>query len=275
LDDDQQELRDLVNNDADGFLYHYTSLDALIGIAGGKILWASHIKYLNDTSEQDIMRQLLLKEIQELIMADPHAAAEQIDQWRVLLDRDIEPFFVLCFSEDGGDRLSQWRAYGGTSGVCLKFNKSQLQGYCRASTGDQAVALRKVRYVAPEGDPYLNAEIEKLLKDFGETASDVAIPVEVSIAGAFLKHQAFREEKEWRIIVPQSKRVLKHRVRGSLLVPYVELDVKSHFADLLEAVIVGPISHREQTAKALQELLRGNGLSSIKVLCSDTPYRGF
>ena len=113
MDDDQQRLRDLVNDDADGFLYHYTSLEALIGIATNKIFWASHIRYLNDTSEQDIMGQLVLKRIKQLDTAGPNGEAGEFEQWKILLDRDIERFFVICFSEDGGDRLSQWRAYGG------------------------------------------------------------------------------------------------------------------------------------------------------------------
>ena len=101
------------------------------------------------------------------------------------------------------------------------------------------------------------------------------IPFEVAVEGAFFKHEAFREEKEWRMLVLRSRRSLKHRVRGSLLVPYIEINVGARLADILEAVIVGPISHKEQTAEAIRGLLIDKGLGHLEVWCSKTPYRGF
>ena len=106
MDDDQQKLRELVNDDADGFLYHYTSLEALNGIITNKTLWASHIKYLNDTSEQVILRELVNNRILDRLAALPNVRR---DQWKVLVARARE-LYVTCFSEDSGDRLSQWRA---------------------------------------------------------------------------------------------------------------------------------------------------------------------
>jgi hypothetical protein len=70
-------------------------------------------------------------------------------------------------------------------------------------------------------------------------------------------------------------RDLKYRVRGSLIVPYIEFDVKQELANFLEAVIVGPISHKEQTAEAIRLLLTQNGFPSVEVRYSKTPYRGF
>jgi hypothetical protein len=120
----------------------------------------------------------------------------------------------------------------------------------------------------------MNTLIERLLKDLNETESHLTIPVTVAIKGAFLKHEAFRQEKEWRLLIARYKQVLKHRVRGSLLVPYIKLDLKQELADVLEAVIVGPISHKEQTAQAIKWLLQINGFPSVEVRCSRTPYRG-
>jgi hypothetical protein len=51
-------------------------------------------------------------------------------------------FFVVCFSEDGGDRLSQWRAYGGNSGVCLKLKKAGLQNLFREGDVEVPLALQ-------------------------------------------------------------------------------------------------------------------------------------
>jgi hypothetical protein len=267
LNDALQESRNTVNEDEDGFLYHYTDLNALIGIISNKVLWASHIKYLNDTSEQVIYRQLVSNKIWEIdsstdLNVEEQRLPERIRQSRTL-GGSLTMAFVVCFSEDGGDRLSQWRAYGGNSGVCLKFNKFELVDYCQVS----GTELRMIRYVAPEGGADLDWEIEKLVR-----AGRIG---EVSVEGAFIKHKAFEEEQEWRVLMNDYKAVVKYRVRGSLLVPYVEFDLKSKMADLLQAVIVGPINHREQTAEAIKTLLESNGLQSVEVICSRTPYRGF
>jgi hypothetical protein len=270
LDDAQQELRDLVNDDADGSLYHYTSLEALNGIVSNKTIWASHIKYLNDTSEQTILGNLIQDRILERLATQPSIVPKQ---WDVLFSRGRE-LFVVCFSEDGGDRLSQWRAYGGNSGVCLKFKKTALMSYCHESNRNRGVVFKKIDYVSPEGDARLNPLAEKILKGLNETGSDTSIPAQVAIEGAFLKHEAFLEEKEWRVLVLQTDQALKHRVRGSLLVPYIELDLKTKLGDLLEAVIVGPISHKEQTAEAIKGLLGEKDLRCVEVWCSKTPYRG-
>jgi hypothetical protein len=71
------------------------------------------------------------------------------------------------------------------------------------------------------------------------------------------------------MIIPRFDRALKHRVRGSLLVPFIELDLTPQLADRLEAVIVGTITHKEQTAEAIKEPLKSKGFPSIEVRCSE------
>jgi hypothetical protein len=53
-------------------------------------------------------------------------------------------------------------------------------------------------------------------------------------------HLAFAEEKESRLVLFHSRETLQHRVRGSLLIPYLEIEVGPQFESLVEEVIVGP-----------------------------------
>ena len=85
----------------------------------------------------------------------------------------------------------------------------------------------------------------------------------------------FAKKKSGRTIAIRLGAPLRHRVRGSLLIPYIELNLGEVLPNLLEAVIVGPMNHKEQTAEAIEGLLKENGLSAVKVWCSKTPYRGF
>ena len=47
-------------------IYHYTSSIGLISILKGKILWATHFNYLNDKSEYQHAKEVILKVIEEL-----------------------------------------------------------------------------------------------------------------------------------------------------------------------------------------------------------------
>jgi hypothetical protein len=104
----------------------------------------------------------------------------------------------------------------------------------------------------------------------GKLAQVLTVLLSVSI-----KHLAFAEEKESRLVLFQSCETLKHRVRGSLLIPYLELEVGQQLGTVVEEVIVGPSAHKEQTTEAIKNLLATKGWGSVKVRCSDMPYRGW
>lgn len=63
MDDPQQEVQTPPNPDEDGFLYHYTSLKAFLGIIGSKTLRATDIKFMNDTMEHKLATGLVIDEI--------------------------------------------------------------------------------------------------------------------------------------------------------------------------------------------------------------------
>ena len=48
-----------------GLLYHYTTLTGLLGIVGSKKLWASDIRYMNDSAELKHSADLIRQEVQE------------------------------------------------------------------------------------------------------------------------------------------------------------------------------------------------------------------
>ena len=90
-----------------------------------------------------------------------------------------------------------------------------------------------------------------------------------------LKHPAFKEEKEWRLIYPDTSiwddRV-KYRDGGKLIVPYLRLE--SDGAPLpIEKVIIGPTPHGEIEARTLSGLLTVHGLAEASVEHSEVPFR--
>ena len=170
--------------------------------------------------------------------------------------------------------MSQWRGYGGNVGVCLEFRKSALQHFCATTTSIPGyVRLYEIKYISPDGDEQIRLRVDQVI-DKGVGVDEKFRRILVSFPGAEFKHKAFEEEKEWRLVmsVPQH---LTTRIRGSLLIPYGELVLGDCLPDLLQIIIVGPSNHKEQTAKAMRDVLMRKGLASVEVKCSGVPYRGF
>lgn len=103
-------------------LYHYTTLEGLIGIISGKSIRATHVRYLNDISE---IRNAFSAENIEALIGElcPGLDAPTVKNLRALMvpNEDRYDAFIVSFTDDAaapetnqrqiGDRLSQWRGY--------------------------------------------------------------------------------------------------------------------------------------------------------------------
>jgi hypothetical protein len=132
----------------EGLLYHYTTQEGLLGIIEKQKIWATHLQYLNDTSEGQIFTKLLLDELNRRAAADAEKSSTNITEFERLLRLSIDPAdhqnetidigssafswisnqsaFVTSFSADG-NLLSQWRAYSGVAGYSIGFRRSYLK----------------------------------------------------------------------------------------------------------------------------------------------------
>lgn len=89
-----------------------------------------------------------------------------------------------------------------------------------------------------------------------------------------IKHQAFSEEQEWRLVLPAAS-VWDPRMRfrdgGTLLTPYLSIALSS--PPPIRTVFVGPTPHPDLEARATSGLLTTSGLPEAKVQNSTIPYR--
>jgi hypothetical protein len=113
-------------------LFHYTSLEGLLGIVKDNSIWATNILYLNDASElnyaKDLFRSQLLnfqKKLGNAFMPEYRFFQQLIENFdHFIVGYD---FFVCSFSEED-DLLSQWRGYcPGGIGFSLGFEFSKLE----------------------------------------------------------------------------------------------------------------------------------------------------
>ena len=100
-------------------------------------------------------------------------------------------------------------------------------------------------------------------------AVTLAVPALASI-----KHDAFAEEKEWRLYVGGMTAGLKESFRvGSYgIIPYIKLPLDLHKA--INEVVVGPGKYSDVRMTGVARLLRSLNLDNINVQASSAPFRG-
>jgi len=92
---------------------------------------------------------------------------------------------------------------------------------------------------------------------------------------AIIKHPAFEEEREWRIVTGLiSYNQLHCRLGKSMLIPYLPIQFKDSMHQFpVDEIIVGPTSHQYLAANAVNSLLSSTGIKAHSVRISQIPYR--
>jgi hypothetical protein len=281
------ESGDVAPKQPDELLYHYTSVESFVSIINGGELWASHIRYLNDTSEQRLIWDHVRRRIKARLDAADEAERIRLLPFQSLASSPPElDIYVLSFSRDGGDRLSQWRAYGGHAGVTIGFDSGELKKRCTAFTTAASrnqpfpmgfAILNSVHYIEAPGDERSDQIIDLFIDNPNVTEHESRFTKEevfgrrISLQ-SFLKHKAFHEESEWRIAIfdlPEGS--VRFRTRKSMMIPYTPFDLGrgGPVWPLISHVIVGPSPHQAETIAAIKKMLDDR----TAVVGSSIPYR--
>ena len=281
-------------------LYHYTNDAGLAGIIESGKLWFSDIFALNDPSELrhglGIAIGLLKSRATD---ARPEIATFASMFERFDLDAGIEAaghFFICCFSADGDD-LGQWRAYADNGqGFTLGFDTRTLEDAFTKWKGkpikqhstfhvtyddsevtriqmalvdlvDPLISLPRTTRV--RGDP-LHAYMMDLL---------VYHSMDVIRGVIFFKHEAYRNEKEYRFqqLFRRDKPApdVKYRRRGTSLVRYREFDWRKHAPGSLKKIVIGPAADRIKAARFAKDCVAAfhPDPDSVELVYSGIPYR--
>ena len=288
-------LWDHLKRPAPRTLYHYTSLETLQKIIETKSLLASDARFLNDTKEITHFTQTLTNRISLRLKA---ANDDKKPALKWLLDRlndvELDPVYVVSFSQKGDD-LSQWRGYTPPGqGVCIGFDPKALR---RALSKLKIGATEKARYLLLGKVIYLNEDEGASFDEFidsacgyldvisGEIVRSVSVERLIVSAMPFYKHSAFMEEKEWRVRMSADLNFLndplpvEYRIGKSMLIPSTRLSFKDTQSEktYIKEVIVGPTPERDLSLQSVRELLKTYDLSiaSDSVRLSKTPYRNW
>jgi hypothetical protein len=264
-------------------LYHYTGIGSLLGIVNNRSIWASHVYYLNDSKEIlhacDVLGALLRKR-DDFVDRVEREFVQQFDDWLGTFRRDEFHVFVFSLSEVPS-LLSQWRSYTPHGkGVSLGFSAAALNHILSKPRFRIAQCLYENR----EHEDLMGSLLEKMLITFRQRLPDLdttqAHPSQkyhpfletfrhdILQVLAIVKHSAFREEREWRIVSPYFPNYtvaeVKFREGASMLLPYTDLSLPID-GNLFDEVILGPSQDTNLSFSALANYLSNRGVCNMTV----------
>jgi Protein of unknown function (DUF2971) len=283
-------------------IYHYTDANGLIGMLTKGKIWATDVRFLNDSREYK----------------------HGLDVYRSLFDQENpigsgftrgEGIFVVCFSKNS-DQLSQWRGYADNGyGYCIGFNYENLEANIsnkfpreRILFGDLNYKLEQSREYIKQGladiDLYIEREIDKSRKDFEEKYANVkdkkrnqdyffAAKSQARYENESLRHyrrlemidrllvfckdEGFYEESEFRLLVQFPDVETKFRSRKGIVTPYIEIDISNDISRMVSEVYVGPNLDWDLASAGLAKILNLAGINahpeSEIIKKSHIPYR--
>ena len=290
-------------------LYHYTSMEGLLGIGGSGKIYASDSRYLNDSTDSaylyDFLEDYIAQRISEGTGHDQEYYKKLSSALKTVRMSEV---FVTSFSEDE-DSLSQWRAYSpGGLGFSIGFDAASLitahvpdpkTGRSNSVTS----SLRKITYLKDGAS--LQEELLNDGKSLGVALASLTFPTDsidpigataalLAVTAPTFKHDAFRDEQEWRLILlnasgqmsakERERRLFygeglgpmpgkQFRAGKSMLVPYVEAEPNTTEGYSIKEVIVGPTPHPELSIKSVEAFFQSLNHAEVTVRPSKVPYR--
>lgn len=275
-------------------IYHYTTINGLIGMLKDGKIWATDIRFLNDSSEFQYARDIISARIEKEKETSTHTLWQKTFWERAQRVVDSKPGdyrFITCFCENS-DLLSQWRGYaGGTGGFCVGFDSNFINNKAISEPG---FFLRRVIYDPDKQKEIvgllfsqINLKLSELLAHASEKECDNIVAFVGHVAGTLIeeilytfKHPSFYEEKEWRCVMTsgltEELEELKFRTSGPSIVPYTELNFPvANNCPLLpiRKLIQGPATNKEYGKIAAISLLLKYGYDFVEIENSNVPLR--
>ena len=284
-------------------LFHYTSAGGLVEILQSNQIWATNLEFMNDFREVKYAKELLMHLVRRERKAARHKFAVRFLEdtaGRLYSFTDVFGFYAISFCADGGDRLSQWRAYAGEgTGYSIWFRTAELIeaiGKYRSDQGSEQMELIQVVYRRDQQEAIVEDAIRKvcqyiqghLAKTDPQTAGKAleALP-DLLCVHLFpylfsFKAVGFEEEREWRLVTWISTALepkkVKFRPSANFTIPYLSLDLSSKRRGEegtlpISRIIQGPRVEAEVGMKSLEILKRKYGYADTEVVASTIPFR--
>lgn len=259
-----------------GNIYHYTSVDGIIGIVTKHEIWMSDTAFMNDTTElkrlqdtppQGIENEYVKKAWETLNVKKPFSGNKQVNH------------YMASFSKKK-DSLEQWRAYGN---YCIGFDAKKLNTQkcsflCSCIYNDKEI----IDWINQQGYIVNSSERDRMLMAY----------ILLHVASMKYKDSHFAKEQEVRLIARMSNSHNNGRTKVPVYfrphpiyrfpIPYFKFAIRNDCKDSrqedellpIKEIIIGPMAHRNEAKDSCEKLLTEQGYSGVPVNLSQIPYRG-
>lgn len=214
-------------------VFHYTDRQGFVGIVEKGQLWASDINHSNDIAELRYGFALMDRGLQTIADSGIQPVSDRVKSVMQFLNEGsfFSPVYAVCFSTQG-DSLSQWRGYARGGGFAIGLTPTSLQQIVAAFPG---TSLVRVVYKPKDHEKLAEMLLRELVDllgripdaDWSNRAAMIVarrFGISATLLSARMKHPAFREEDEWRLLVaPAVGTPIKFRAARTSIVPYVQL----------------------------------------------------
>lgn len=272
-------------------LYHYTSLNGVLGIVGSRVLWASDIRYMNDSAELRHTADLVKDEV-EMRLGQGHDHPRLLNSFIEWVRHRITNGHILFGASfrSNGNLLSQWRGYSSVGkGASLGFNAEHVRqcaqeqefrlGQC---VYDRQEQRRLIAQVVDAVDT-LAVQTGSIAED-GEPAQYFGVfehlETDLLRIAAILKHPSFEEEQEWRLVSPVISNYREANVYfregRTMLVPYMKFSLvhDSNPAIAMDHIYLGPTPNISLSMNSMKMCLLKHGISPERGIdYCQIPYR--
>lgn len=269
------------------YLYHYTTVRGIEGILKNKMVWASVLHFLNDSTEWKYAFELA----QIQIMHRLHKLAADAE-WNYLLkglvvSLEHHSWNVCVFSLSAmPNQLSQWRAYcPHEGGYAIRFRTVHLMEQLRA----QGFTLSRCEYDPKVQIKRINTVLSSVLDKlpvlqnlrhdrmrFAEVIHSTKSEVlnQIALIAPTLKHPDFQEESEWRavkMVVYANDSEMDYHIKGAMAVSYYRLRLNASTGEFpIDEITVGPGPHQDLANRGLGSIV---DQARVRIKVSQTPLR--
>lgn len=272
-------------------IYHYTTFSGLLGIVDSGSLWASDIRYMNDSAELNHMVTLIDAEVAERI-ALGHPTPKLLTQFKEWIAGRVTNGHMLFAGSfrANGNLLSQWRGYSELGkGVSIGFSPNHILT-CARQQGfwvgrcvyDQAEQRKLIGQIVTQVEALAAESCREhgCTPEQNYTALFESIESDLLRIAAILKHPSFREEEEWRIVSPVVTNfkdpAVHYREGTSMLVPYFEFSLVApkESRPRIQHIFLGPTPNISLSMNSLSMYLTRSGVSPVRgINYCQIPYR--
>lgn len=282
-------------------VWHHTSAMGLMGIIATKNVWASSAEYMNDSSEIDYARKLIIPILREFLEdGNLKTSGDLLEQF--LTGRNLPNTAFVLSATELRDSLNQWMHYSRNGGYALELSTAAaLDGYdakgkrvenSMAYSGAMSAALPgwyRVIYDPSRQDAITRRALSDMQKIEGRLTREGGEMLVINVIRTLLntlcllfKNSAFAVEHEIRYIAaapgpgsfPYDGVTARHHRAGPQgITPYIALGPIN--SDSLISIMCGPGSDEQKHLAYLscKSLLGTIGLKIADVHISQVPYR--